>query len=94
MNKKDFLKEMQEDTKLITMSSTEKWIHENKVSIESQLDEYGAVLDPYVVESNPGGIFDRASIKAVRKLIYEPPLFEEKAVPVRNVQLTVVFKLQ
>ena len=39
MNKKDFLKEMQEDTKLITMSSTEKWIHENKVSIESQLDE-------------------------------------------------------
>ena len=44
MNKKDFLKEIQEDTKLITMSSTEKWIHENKVSIESQLDEYGAVL--------------------------------------------------
>ena len=44
MNKKDFLKEIKEDTKLITMSSTEKWIHENKVSIESQLDEYGAVL--------------------------------------------------
>ncbi len=44
MNKKDFLKEIQEDTELITMSSTEKWIHENKISIESQLDEYGAVL--------------------------------------------------
>ena len=47
-----------------------------------------------MVESNPGGIFDRASIKAVRKLIYEPPLFEDKAVSVSNVQLTVVFKLQ
>ena len=44
MNKKDFLKEIQEDTKLITMSSTEKWVYENKVSIESQLDEYGAIL--------------------------------------------------
>ena len=44
MNKKDFLKEIQEDMKLMTMSSTEKWIHENKVSIESQLDEYGAIL--------------------------------------------------
>ena len=44
MNKKDFLKEIQEDTKLITMSSTEKWVHENRVSIESQLDEHGAIL--------------------------------------------------
>ena len=44
MNKKDFLREIQEDTKLITMSSAEKWVNENKVSIESQLDEYGAVL--------------------------------------------------
>ena len=44
MNKKDFLKEIQEDTKLVKMPSTEKWVHENKVSIESQLDEYGAVL--------------------------------------------------
>ena len=44
MNKKDFLREIQEDTKLITLSSAEKWVNENKVSIESQLDEYGAVL--------------------------------------------------
>ena len=44
MNKKDFLKEIQEDTKLIPMSTVENWVHENKVSIESQLDKYGAVL--------------------------------------------------
>ena len=44
MNKKDFLKEIQEDAKLITMSTVENWVHENKVSIESQLDKYGAVL--------------------------------------------------
>ena len=44
MNKKDFLIEIREDSKLLTMSSTEKWVHENKVSIESQLDEYGACL--------------------------------------------------
>jgi TonB family C-terminal domain len=67
---------------------------EGSVILKLNVDEYGAVLDPYLVESNPSGIFDRASLKAVRKLIYEPLLFEENAVPVRNVQFTVGFKLQ
>ena len=47
-----------------------------------------------VVESNPPGLFERASIKAVRKLIYQPPVFEDQAVNVESVQVDIVFKLQ
>tara|TARA_B100001027_G_C16006699_1_gene215048 strand:+ start:72 stop:443 length:372 start_codon:yes stop_codon:yes gene_type:complete len=67
---------------------------EGSVKVQFNVDSFGAVLDPFVVDSNPPGIFERASIKAVRKLIYEPPLFEEKSVNVNNVQIDIVFKFE
>lgn len=67
---------------------------EGEVVLQFDVDQYGAVLDPYVVESNPGGLFERASIKAVRKLVYNPPIHEDSAVNVTDVRLRVVFKLQ
>ena len=67
---------------------------EGSVKVQFNVDTFGAVLDPFVVESNPPGLFERASIKAVRKLIYEPPIFEEKAVNVNNVQVDIVFKFE
>ena len=67
---------------------------EGSVKVQFNVDSFGAVLDPFVVDSNPPGIFERASIKAVRKLIYEPPLFEEKSVNVNNVQVDIVFKFE
>ena len=67
---------------------------EGSVTVQFNVDSFGAVLDPFVVDSNPPGIFERASIKAVRKLIYQPPLFEEKSVNVNNVQVDIVFKFE
>ena len=67
---------------------------EGSVKVQFNVDSFGAVLDPFVVDSNPPGIFERASIKAVRKLIYEPPVFEEKSVNVNNVQVDKVFKFE
>ncbi len=67
---------------------------EGSVKVQFNVDSFGAVLDPFVVDSNPPGIFERASIKAVRKLIYEPPVFEEKSVNVNNVQVDIVFKFE
>ena len=67
---------------------------EGSVKVQFNVDSFGAVLDPFVVDSNPPGIFERASIKAVRKLIYEPPLFEEKPVNVNDVQVDIVFKFE
>ncbi len=67
---------------------------EGSVKVQFNVDSFGAVLDPFVVESNPPGLFERASIKAVRKLIYQPPTFENEAVNVEGVQVDIVFKLQ
>lgn len=67
---------------------------EGSVKVQFNVDTFGAVLDPFVVESNPPGLFERASIKAVRKLIYQPPVFEDEAVNVESVQVDIVFKLQ
>jgi TonB family protein len=46
-----------------------------------------------VVESKPAGVFDRAAIKAVRKFLYEPPVYNETSVKVNNVQIDLTFQL-
>ena len=44
MNKKAFLQELEGDDELTTLTSAQYWVKENKISIEAQLKEYGAVL--------------------------------------------------
>ena len=44
MNNQVFLKEIENDLGLSTPESTKNWVNENKGSVESQLEEYGAVL--------------------------------------------------
>ena len=66
---------------------------EGTVRVEFDVDKDGSVLDPFVVESNPPGVFDRAAIKAVRKFLYEPPTYEGTSVKVNNVQIDLTFKL-
>ncbi len=66
---------------------------EGSVRLEFDVDTDGSVLDPYVVDSSPAGVFDRAAIKAVRKFLYEPPTYNETSVKVNNVQIDLIFKL-
>jgi len=66
---------------------------EGSVRLEFDVDTDGSVLDPYVVESSPAGVFDRAAIKAVRKFLYEPPSYNGTSVKVNNVQIDLTFKL-
>ena len=66
---------------------------EGNVKLEFDVDTDGSVLDPYVVESTPAGVFDRASIKAVRKFLYQPPTYNGTSVKVNNVQINLTFKL-
>ena len=51
------------------------------------------MLVPYVVESSPAGVFDRAAIKAVRKFLYQPPTYNGTSVKVNNVQINLTFRL-
>ena len=63
------------------------------VRVEFDVDKDGSVLDPFVVEGNPPGVFDRSAIKAVRKILYEPPTHNGTPVKVNNVQIDLTFKL-
>ena len=44
MNNQVFLQEIENDLGLSTPASTKNWVNENKSSVESLLEEYGAVL--------------------------------------------------
>ena len=67
---------------------------EGYVLIEFDVDTDGAVLDPYVIESEPTGVFERAAIKAVRKWLYTPPSYNGVSVKVNDVRAKVTFALQ
>ena len=67
---------------------------EGYVLIEFDVDTDGAVLDPYVIESQPTGVFERAAIKAVRKWLYTPPSYNGVSVKVNDVRARVSFALQ
>ncbi len=67
---------------------------EGYVLIEFDVDTDGAVLDPYVIESEPTGVFERAGIKAVRKWLYSPPSFNGVSVKVNDVRARVIFNLE
>ena len=66
---------------------------EGTVRLEFDIAPDGSVLDPYVVESNPPGVFDRNAIEAVRKALYEAPTYNGTSVKVNNVQIDLTFKL-
>ena len=66
---------------------------EGSVRLEFDVDTDGSVLDPYVVNSSPAGVFDRSAIKAVRKFLYEPPVYNDTSVKVNNVQIVLTFRL-
>ena len=67
---------------------------EGYVIVVFDVDTDGSVLDPYVVESEPTGVFERAAIKAVRKWLYAPPVFNDVSVKVNEVRAKLSFNLQ
>ena len=62
--------------------------------IEFDIDTDGSVIDPYVDESEPAGLFERAAMKSIRKWLYEPPVYEGVSVKVNDVQVKLTFKVQ
>ena len=54
----------------------------------------GDVIDPFVLEGEPAGLFDRAAMKSIRKWIYQPPIYEGVPVQVNDVQVKLSFRVQ
>ena len=67
---------------------------EGYVIVEFDVSADGDVIDPFVLESEPAGLFDRAAMKSIRKWIYQSPIYEGVPVQVNDVQVKLSFKVQ
>ena len=65
---------------------------EGWVKVEFTITEEGQVLDPVVVKSRPGRVFNRSALAAIRKWRFQPKLVDGKPVTARATQV-IEFKL-
>ena len=66
---------------------------EGYVIIEFDVAQDGSVIDPYVLEGEPAGLFNRAAMKSIRKWIYEPSTYDGVPVQGNDVQVRINFNL-
>ena len=67
---------------------------EGYVVISLSVTAEGQVEDPYVIESDPKDVFNRAALKAIRKFKYKPRVVNGIALPVTNVRYKMTFELK
>jgi protein TonB len=66
---------------------------EGQVTIEYAIDAMGQVVDPVIIESGPGTVFNRSALQAIRKYRYEPPRVNGKPTGMRGLRTRFVFAL-
>ncbi|MEM7101053.1 MAG: energy transducer TonB [Pseudomonadota bacterium] len=66
---------------------------EGWVLIEFAVDKLGRVVDPFVVDAQPGSAFNQAALKAVLRYKYRPKIVHGKAVEVAGVRQRIHFQL-
>ena len=66
---------------------------EGYVLVEFTVRENGTVVNPIVLESEPGHIFDSAALKAIQKFRYQPRKMGEIAYQTSGIKLKFTFEL-
>ena len=66
---------------------------EGYVIVEFTVTTTGAVRDPFVIEAQPEGIFDRAALDAALKFKYKPRVVDGNATEVAGVQNKITFEI-
>lgn len=67
---------------------------EGWVEVGFTISAAGTVKDPEVLGSEPGGMFDRAALRAIRRWKYNPMVVDGKAVERPGVKVRLVFELE
>ncbi len=67
---------------------------EGYVIVEFDVSPDGDVMDPFILEGEPAGLFDRAAMKSIRKWIYQPPVHDGVSVQVSDVKVRLTFRVQ
>lgn len=66
---------------------------EGYVIVEFTVTKSGTTRDIRVVEAEPSGIFDKASIRAASRFKYKPRVIDGQAIEVRGVRNKITFEL-
>ncbi|NCF45671.1 MAG: TonB family protein [Proteobacteria bacterium] len=62
-----------------------------QVIVRFGISPEGKVVDPFVAESEPPGVFERAALMHVKTWRYAAPTFEGKSITVDDVAVRLVF---
>ena len=62
--------------------------------IEYTVTKSGSIKDPHVVDCQPSGVFDKASLKASLKFKYKPRVVDGEAIAVAGVQNKFTYELE
>lgn len=66
---------------------------EGYVIVEFTVTKQGTVRDPFVIEAEPEGIFERAAMDAALKFKYKPRVMDGEPTEVSGVQNKITFKM-
>ena len=67
---------------------------EGCVMLEFTVTKVGSVKEPYVVWSQPSGIFDRAALRSAMKFKYKPQIRDGEAIEVKGVMNLITFIIE
>ena len=67
---------------------------EGYVVISLTVNADGQVKDPYVIDAEPSGVFNKPALEAISKFRYKPRVINGQAYPVFNVRYKMVFALE
>ena len=62
--------------------------------VEYSIDRNGRVMNPTIIESSPGNIFNRSSIRAIEQYEFEPPTIDGQVVSLQGLQTRFVYQLK
>ena len=62
--------------------------------VEYTVTTSGAIRDPFAVDCQPSGVFDKASVKAATKFKYKPRVVDGEAIEVAGVQNKFTYELE
>lgn len=67
---------------------------EGWVVVEFSIDTLGRVINPFVVEGQPKGAFDRAALRAIQRYKYKPKVLNGEGVTVSGMRQRILFDLE
>lgn len=66
---------------------------EGYVTLSFTIDENGMVQNPSIVDADPEGVFDRTSLKAIKRFKFKPAMMAGIPQPTHNVQYKLSYEL-